>query len=150
MQTPWGLADDVSDLGAGIELVSTPSHGGIRLTGEARSAIPADVADAMLTPATPDVLWAEEDCEVAIVLTVLGFRVDDAKARMALAEDWHEQCLRHAALVVHRYEEYSSLEPHMRRSVCGACDRVIDAGDERRNDAGEVLCGTCGDVCEPA
>lgn len=63
MQTPWGTADHVEELFDGAERVSTPSHGGIRLTAPVNAAMPEALRN--------DDGWYEEDCEAALV--IVGF-----------------------------------------------------------------------------
>ncbi len=76
--TPWGWTKDIEELAEGIVRVTTPSHGGLKLSRERWDALPAAVRDTMLTPT-----FAEEDCEEPIVRTLLG--VADARDReMAL------------------------------------------------------------------
>lgn len=58
-RTPWGQADNVSRPAAGIAIVSTPSHGGVKLSPERNAAIPAELRN----PSG----WYEEDCEAHIV-----------------------------------------------------------------------------------
>ena len=53
--TPWGPAQHVERLADGIELVSTPSHGGIKLSAPRLGAMPPT--------ARTDDGWYEEDCE---------------------------------------------------------------------------------------
>ena len=65
--TPWGPADDVRELAAGVWLVDTPSHGGLHLAGAAKAAVPQAIQDSLINGSE----WAEEDCELPIVLAVL-------------------------------------------------------------------------------
>ena len=65
--TPWGPAQDVESIGPDVDRVSTASHGGLRVTGAAAKAIPAAVWSTMINGRG----WAEEDCELAIVATLL-------------------------------------------------------------------------------
>lgn len=55
MQTPWGLAQDVTELAAGISIVSTASHGGIKLDRKRNALMPSYMRNAGG--------WYEEDCE---------------------------------------------------------------------------------------
>ena len=73
--TPWGPAQQVTELGDGVWLVDTASHGGVRMTGKAARAVPAAVRRTLLNGAE----WAEEDCEASIVLAIL-----EAKGRVRL------------------------------------------------------------------
>lgn len=76
--TPWGWTKDVVELAEGIWRVSTPGHGGLKLSRERWNELPAAVRDSMLTPT-----FAEEDCEEPIVRLLLGLG-DDHDREMAL------------------------------------------------------------------
>ncbi len=76
--TPWGWTNDVVELAEGIQRVTTPSHGGLKLSRERWDELPAAVRDTMLTPT-----FAEEDCEEPIVRLLLGVG-DDRDREMAL------------------------------------------------------------------
>ena len=76
--TPWGWTRDVEELADGVLRVSTPGHGGLKLSRERWDELPAAVRNAMLTPT-----FAEEDCEEPIVRTLLGLG-DDRDREMAL------------------------------------------------------------------
>ena len=76
--TPWGWTRDVVELTEGILRVTTPSHGGLKLSRERWDELPAAVRDTMLTPT-----FAEEDCEEPIVRLLLGVG-DDRDREMAL------------------------------------------------------------------
>ena len=65
--TPWGWTRDVEKLAEGIWRVSTPSHGGLKLSRERWQELPGLVRDSFLTPN-----FAEEDCEEPIARTLLG------------------------------------------------------------------------------
>jgi uncharacterized protein YdaT len=58
-RTPWGIADYVSHPAPGIVTVSTPGHGGVKLSPERNRAIPTALRRASG--------WYEEDCEANIV-----------------------------------------------------------------------------------
>ena len=74
MYTPWGWTQDVEELANGVLRVSTPSHGGLKLSRERWDSLPIEVRDTMLTST-----FAEEDCEEPIVRTLLG--VGDERTR---------------------------------------------------------------------
>ncbi len=76
--TPWGWTHDVEELAEGILRVTTPSHGGLKLSRERWNELPASVRDTMLTPT-----FAEEECEEPIVRLLLGVG-DDRDREMAL------------------------------------------------------------------
>ena len=67
VHTPWGRADYVEELAEGIWRVSTPGHGGLKLSRERWQELPDLVRDSFLTPN-----FAEEDCEEPIARTLLG------------------------------------------------------------------------------
>ena len=76
--TPWGWTKDIEELTEGVWRVSTPSHGGLKLSRERWDELPAALRDAMFTQT-----FAEEDCEEPIVRTLLGIG-DDRERDMAL------------------------------------------------------------------
>ena len=76
--TPWGWTKDVVELDEGIWRVSTPSHGGLKLSRERWGSLPAALRDTMYTQT-----FAEEDCEEPIVRTLLGLG-DECEREMAL------------------------------------------------------------------
>ena len=65
--TPWGWSRESEELAEGIWRVSTPSHGGLKLSRERWQELPDLVRDSFLTPN-----FAEEDCEEPIARTLLG------------------------------------------------------------------------------
>ena len=67
MYTPWGPPQDVVALAEGVVRIETASHGGLKLSRERWDSLPPAVQETLLTPA-----YAEEDCEEAIVQTLLG------------------------------------------------------------------------------
>ena len=76
--TPWGWTRDIEELADGVWRVTTPSHGGLKLSRERWDSLPAVLRDAMYTQT-----FAEEDCEEPIVRTLLGIG-DDGDREMAL------------------------------------------------------------------
>ena len=76
--TPWGWTKDIEELAEGVWRVTTPSHGGLKLSRERWDSLPAALRDAMYTQT-----FAEEDCEAPIVRTLLGIG-DDRDREMAL------------------------------------------------------------------
>jgi hypothetical protein len=67
IQTPWGVADSVELVAVGILSVSTPSHGGYKLSPE-RQAVVADRFPGFKTFAGGP--WYEEDQDWAVVAIV--------------------------------------------------------------------------------
>ncbi len=76
--TPWGWTKDIKELAEGVWRVSTPSHGGLKLSRERWEELPFELREAMYTQ-----IFAEEDCEEPIVRTLLGVG-DDGDREMAL------------------------------------------------------------------
>ena len=95
MHTPWGYPRDIEEVAEGVLRVSTAGHGGLQLSRERWTEIPAAVREAMFTPT-----FAEEDCEEPIVRTLLGLG-DDRDREMALR-------------VADRFERYAPALPHLR------------------------------------
>ena len=76
--TPWGWTSDIVELSEGVWRVTTPSHGGLKLSCERWNELPAAVRDTMLNPH-----FAEEDCEEPIVKMLLGL-ADEQEMQMAV------------------------------------------------------------------
>lgn len=66
MNTPWGKADRVQELGRGILFVTTPSHGGYFVPPELNGFIPLAHRLATWRGQGMDG-WYEEDCDWCIV-----------------------------------------------------------------------------------
>jgi hypothetical protein len=82
--SPWGIIQDSWELAPGIWFVSTPSHGGIRLSPERYAQMP----DAMKATAFSHSGWYEEDADWAMVAVTFpeAFSVADlAAAKLTLA-----------------------------------------------------------------
>lgn len=98
MRTPWGKADNVEEVLPGVTWVSTPGHGGLRVTPEAHARMkePWSRFESRFTPRGVDgVRWYEEDCEWAIVAMGLPGFIDaqPAERRSAIRES-AESCIR--------------------------------------------------------
>ena len=78
--SPWGRIEHVETLAAGVDLVATASHGGLRLSEEVQDRLPAD----LLTCFYHGPGWAEEDCETPLVLALLDL-TDERDKLTALA-----------------------------------------------------------------
>lgn len=59
-RTPWGVADNVTNIAPGMAIASTPGHGGMKLSPERNALIPPALRNASG--------WYEEDCEINIPL----------------------------------------------------------------------------------
>ena len=100
-RSPWGVVDHVTRLGPEVEVVETPSHGGLHFQGKAVDAVPARVRATFIEGPT----WAEEDLELPIALAFLHCRghIDDAKLWLP-AEKVYEAALANAT----NYERYKT------------------------------------------
>ncbi len=108
--TPWGWTHDVEELADGVQRVSTPSHGGLKLSRERWDSLPAELRDAMYTPT-----FAEEDCEEPIVRTLLGIG-DDRERELALK-------------VAGYFDRYSPALPHLRAVAPGPHFHIMAYGE---------------------
>ncbi len=93
--TPWGWTMDITELAEGVWRVSTPSHGGLKLSLERWDELPIELREAMYTQT-----FAEEDCEKPIVRTLLGLG-DEHEREMALK-------------VAGYFDRYAPALPHLR------------------------------------
>ena len=84
--TPWGWTRDIEVLAEGVQRVSTPSHGGLKLSRERWDEIPAAVRRTLFTPT-----FAEEDCEEPIVRTLLGLGDDRERAAAVRTAEYFER-----------------------------------------------------------
>ena len=114
--TPWGWTKNVVELAEGVWRVSTPSHGGLKLSEERWDSLPAPVRDAMYTPT-----FAEEDCEEPIVRTLLGIG-NDREREIALK-------------VAGYFERYAPALPHLRDCAPAIHYHVLAYGDGRVTEA---------------
>ena len=103
--TPWGWTRDIEELAEGGR-VTTPSHGGLKLSREQWEILPACVRDAMLTAT-----FAEEDCEEPIVRTLLG--LGNGRER--------ELALKMAGY----FDRYAPALPHLRAAAPGPHYHVV-------------------------
>ena len=93
--TPWGWTKSVVELDEGVWRVATPSHGGLKLSGERWAALPAEVREGIYTRT-----FAEEDCEEPIVRTLLG--LGDAREKEL------------ALMVAGYFDRYAPALPYLR------------------------------------
>ena len=101
--TPWGSVQDVEHLGRDVARVSTASHGGLRVVGRAADAIPAAVWAVMMNGRG----WAEEDCELVIVATLL---MDAGHITDERYLDNLDEARDAARMMVNGCERYSDIE----------------------------------------
>ena len=106
MDTPWGLAQQVADLGGGVLSISTASHGGLFIPKTAAKPIPKRVSDTFCEAdrKTKDAsVWAEEDCEMTIAIALLFDHLDshalasEFSERAASKEFWTSRAARTAS-----------------------------------------------------
>ena len=84
--TPWGSATGIEQLTPDIQRIHTPSHGGLRIKGETLRRLPPVFRQAMFmqSPLSARVIWAEEDCDMPIALTLLG--IDSERYRFDISK----------------------------------------------------------------
>lgn len=97
--TPWGSAQTVVELGDGIWMMTTASHGGIHVRGAAMKAIPTSVRETFING--PE--WAEEDCEASIAIAILQARGLIDADRLGCGPDTIRQAARSTAKNYPRY-----------------------------------------------
>lgn len=69
--TPWGEAHSVMHLGSGVHMTQTESHGGLFIPSRILKEMPQAVKDCMHQVRTTGQYvsnWAEEDCDLAVVM----------------------------------------------------------------------------------
>lgn len=88
--TPWGEADTVTRYAVGVNLYSTPGHGGFKLSGGLNALIPEFIRQESfgslgLTG------WYEEDEDANIVVVAFGhlFPEEQRKHALAYLTLWH-------------------------------------------------------------
>ena len=68
MKTPWGNADTIENLGDGIVIVTTSSHGGVYIPGELLMNIPTPFYEGEGYASQRGQGWFEEDCDMSIAI----------------------------------------------------------------------------------
>ena len=80
IDTPWGVAQYVTQLGEGITLISTANHGGIRVSREKNRTIMAKFPG--FKPWAGE-LWYEEDCDWVFVAVTFPEYFSDVDLKIA-------------------------------------------------------------------
>jgi hypothetical protein len=68
MRTPWGKADDISEVFNGVKFYSTPNHGGFKVDKSLLSVMPKKYVI--------DHGWYEEDCDSCKVVLAFPEKFD--------------------------------------------------------------------------
>lgn len=116
--TPWGMPQTEVPLGHGIYSITTGGHGGLFLPDDVRDELPQEVANSLfLSRGSGDgkrTNWAEEDCDLAVVIPFLWEKVDKSQ----LVKEFGERAgdiafwLEHAKRTSEFFpEEYGSVGP---------------------------------------
>ena len=113
--TPWGWTQDIEELGEGVWRVTTPSHGGLKLSRERWNELPAVVRQTMFHQT-----FAEEDCEEPMVRTLLGLG-DDRTRELALT-------------VAGYFERYAPVLPYLRDCPPGVHCHAVSCRNGHRSD----------------
>lgn len=106
--TPWGDADDQTQIGDDIWVVSTPGHGGLYVGYESASRIPTTVKQCMMTRFP----WFEEDCEMIIVIALLWDLLDEAVVARKWPRLTREEAFESAERIATSIDDFAGcLEP---------------------------------------
>ena len=119
--TPWGEPHEMVALGPGVWSFHTASHGGLMVTPPALSHIPHIVRACLLEPSNHRKLWAEEDCEMAVVLSILltAGQLNEAQlnaefpAALRPHENGRPKIHHFAHQVCDRYSNYAPCRKHL-------------------------------------
>lgn len=119
--SPWGKPHLVNTIGTGVQSIYTASHGGLLVSEPALSHIPMPVRNCLFEPNDRNSLWAEEDCDMPIVLSILlaAGQLDEDRLNTefpaALAPDENGQPKIHhfAHKVCDRSERYAPCRPFL-------------------------------------
>lgn len=114
-RTPWGTADNVSEVAPGITIADTPSHGGVKLTPQRNKEIPPALRNSSG--------WYEEDCEVNIPMRY--FPAEFA-AQPHLRDRWTAERMAESA--------EQSIKDWFPVKWERANGRKLEAGESREND----------------
>lgn len=118
IHTPWGQADSVRPILNGVVSVSTPSHGGLRVTRKAFNDLAMDKQYlGKVAIKTREHYWFEEDCAAALFMfdapsvikpwVKAHFRLDDGPSLDEKAETIFQSCKR---ITESYYKEYFTSE----------------------------------------
>lgn len=118
IHTPWGQADSVKPILNGVVSVSTPSHGGLRVTRKAFNDLAMDKQYlGKVAIKTPKHYWFEEDCAAPLFMfdapsvikpwVKAHFRLDDGPSLDEKAEAIFQSCKR---ITECYYKEYFTSE----------------------------------------
>lgn len=118
IQTPWGYADSVKPIVDGIVSVSTPSHGGLRVTHKAFDDLVMDKGYlSKVAIKTRTHYWFEEDCAASLFMfdapsvikpwVKAHFDLDDGPSLDEKAETVFQNCKK---ITEYFYKEYFTSE----------------------------------------
>lgn len=95
IETPWGIAQHVTEIAPGIVSYSTASHGGIHLSDERVAEMPEALRDFIPFggPQRGPGRWFEEDCGWSVVALAFPqfFTEDDVKAAHATLKGYRPE-----------------------------------------------------------
>lgn len=84
MWTPWGEPDHVEDIAPGLQLITTPSHGGFKLSEALNAMVPLAWREASFNQQGM-AGWYEEDCDVCLVILTFPQSFKPAEREQAKA-----------------------------------------------------------------
>lgn len=87
--SPWGAVQHITQLAEGIVMVSTASHGGIKLSAERYAAMPAAFRETGYSKGG----WYEEDCDWALVAVTFpdAFKAEHVELAKKIVARWHAE-----------------------------------------------------------
>ena len=91
--SPWGQVDQCEEILPGMWAVSTPSHGGIKLSPERAAKVPRYFKTWL-----GGFTWYEEDCDWAIPYLIFEDELKehgDAHAKRTIEKNYHRDSLSH-------------------------------------------------------
>ena len=114
LDTPWGDADDATDLGGGILSVSTSSHGGLLIPKAMAKHIPKAVRDKFINKSR-QATWAEEDCEMPLAIAFLFDQLDPYRLQAEFGESQTEKSYwtGQARRIAQQYPRYAAALRHL-------------------------------------
>ena len=112
--TPWGDANDATDLGSGILSVSTSSHGGLLIPKAMAKHIPKAVRDKFINKSR-QATWAEEDCEMPLAIAFLVEQLDPYRLMVEFGEQQTERSYwtGRARQIAQQYPRYAAVLQHL-------------------------------------
>ena len=114
MLTPWGQSDSAAEVAPGIQWVTTPSHGGFRLSPERQREMPDYFKGETFINGGQ---WYEEDCDWCLVVVAFNAKYPQAfpgdyKQAFDTLRNWHPDAFaRHFGVTLTPEESFKRRTP---------------------------------------